>query len=44
MEQEVLEQTKAGSVLNLLRWVSSRKIKETFVAPTDYCYSFLEEK
>jgi 1-pyrroline-5-carboxylate dehydrogenase len=35
---------KAGSILNLLRWVSPRTIKETFVAPTDYRYSFLEEK
>jgi 1-pyrroline-5-carboxylate dehydrogenase len=29
---------KAGSVLNLLRWVSPRSIKETFVPPTDYHY------
>jgi 1-pyrroline-5-carboxylate dehydrogenase len=29
---------KAGSVLNLLRWVSPRSIKETFVPPTDYRY------
>lgn len=29
---------KAGSVLNLLRWVSPRAIKETFVPPTDYRY------
>lgn len=34
---------KAGSVLNLLRWVSPRTIKETFVPPTDYRYPFLEE-
>jgi 1-pyrroline-5-carboxylate dehydrogenase len=34
---------KAGSPLNLLRWVSPRTIKETFVAPTDYKYPFLEE-
>ncbi len=34
---------KAGSVWNLLRWVSNRTIKETFVAPTDYKYPFLEE-
>ncbi|MGZ5242899.1 MAG: L-glutamate gamma-semialdehyde dehydrogenase [Bacteroidia bacterium] len=33
---------KAGSSLNLLRWVSARTIKETFVAPTDYRYPFLE--
>lgn len=32
---------KAGSVLNLLRWVSPRTIKETFVTPTDYRYPFL---
>jgi 1-pyrroline-5-carboxylate dehydrogenase len=34
---------KAGSVLNLLRWVSARAIKETFVPPTDYRYPFMEE-
>ena len=33
---------KAGSVLNLLRWVSPRTIKETFDPPTDYRYPFLE--
>uniref|UniRef100_UPI0035652B1C aldehyde dehydrogenase family protein n=1 Tax=Lutibacter sp. TaxID=1925666 RepID=UPI0035652B1C len=32
---------KAGSVWNLLRWVSNRTIKETFVPPTDYRYPFL---
>ena len=32
---------KAGSALNLLRWVSPRMIKETFVTPTDYRYPFL---
>ena len=32
---------KAGSILNLLRWVSPRTIKETFVPATDYKYSFL---
>jgi len=32
---------KAGSALNLLRWVSPRLIKETFVPPTDYRYPFL---
>jgi 1-pyrroline-5-carboxylate dehydrogenase len=32
---------KAGSYLNLLRWVSPRNIKETFVPPTDYKYPFL---
>ena len=35
---------KAGSALNLLRWVSPRTIKETFVTPTDYRYPFLAEK
>ena len=34
---------KAGSILNLLRWVSPRTIKETFNPPTDYRYPFLEE-
>jgi 1-pyrroline-5-carboxylate dehydrogenase len=34
---------KAGSVWNLLRWVSLRTIKETFVPPTDYSYPFLDE-
>lgn len=34
---------KAGSVLNLYRWVSARTIKETFVPPTDYRYPFLAE-
>ncbi len=33
---------KAGSVLNLLRWVSPRTIKETFVSPTDYRYGWNE--
>jgi 1-pyrroline-5-carboxylate dehydrogenase len=32
---------KAGSVLNLLRWVSPRTVKETFVPPEDYRYPFL---
>lgn len=32
---------KAGSILNLLRWVSPRAIKETFVPATDYRYPFL---
>ncbi|MFT5971004.1 MAG: 1-pyrroline-5-carboxylate dehydrogenase [Flavobacteriales bacterium] len=32
---------KAGSLLNLLRWVSPRTIKETFVTPTNYRYPFL---
>ena len=34
---------KAGSKLNLLRWVSPRIIKETFVSPVDYRYPFLGE-
>ena len=32
---------KAGSVLNLLRWVSPRALKETLVSPKDYKYPFL---
>ncbi len=32
---------KAGSALNLMRWVSVRTIKETLVPPTDYRYPFL---
>lgn len=32
---------KAGSKMNLYRWVSPRLIKETFVSPTDYRYPFL---
>ncbi|MFY7989965.1 MAG: L-glutamate gamma-semialdehyde dehydrogenase [Fluviicola sp.] len=32
---------KAGASMNLLRWVSARTIKETFVPPTDYRYPFL---
>ncbi|MDE3012674.1 MAG: aldehyde dehydrogenase family protein, partial [Gemmatimonadota bacterium] len=34
---------KAGSMFNLLRWVSARSIKENFVSPTDYTYPFLEK-
>ena len=34
---------KAGSVLNLLRWVSPRVIKETFAPPRDYRYPFMSE-
>ena len=34
---------KAGSMQNLLRWVSVRTIKETFVTPEDYRYPFLGE-
>ena len=33
---------KAGSMWNLIRWVSPRTIKETFVPATDYRYPFLE--
>ncbi len=33
---------KAGSALNLLRWVSPRTIKETFVPPTDFAYPFMQ--
>ena len=32
---------KAGSMWNLIRWVSPRTVKETFVPPTDYRYPFL---
>ena len=32
---------KAGSKMNLLRWVSVRSIKETFVSPKDYKYPYL---
>jgi 1-pyrroline-5-carboxylate dehydrogenase len=35
---------KAGSILNLYRWVQPRTIKETFVSPTDYKYPFLGEE
>lgn len=34
---------KAGSMFNLLRWVSARSIKENFVSPTDYTYPFLRK-
>ncbi len=34
---------KAGSMLNLYRWLSARTIKETFNPPTDYQYPFLKE-
>lgn len=33
---------KAGSILNLYRWISPRTIKETLVPPTDYRYPFLQ--
>ena len=35
---------KAGSMINLLRWVSPRTIKETFVAASDYRYPFLDKE
>jgi 1-pyrroline-5-carboxylate dehydrogenase len=35
---------KAGAMINLLRWVSPRTIKETFVPPTDYRYPFLDKE
>lgn len=35
---------KAGSALNLYRWLSARTVKETFVPPTDYRYPFLAEE
>jgi 1-pyrroline-5-carboxylate dehydrogenase len=35
---------KAGSILNLYRWLSPRSIKETFTPPKDYRYSFMQEK
>lgn len=35
---------KAGAKMNLLRWVSARVIKETFVPPTDYRYPFLRNE
>jgi 1-pyrroline-5-carboxylate dehydrogenase len=35
---------KAGSILNLYRWLSARTIKETFNPPTDYHYPFLNDK
>ena len=35
---------KAGSKLNLVRWISARSVKETFSPPTDYRYPFMDEK
>ena len=35
---------KAGSILNLYRWLSARTIKENFIPPTDYRYPFMLEK
>jgi 1-pyrroline-5-carboxylate dehydrogenase len=35
---------KAGSKLNLVRWVSARTVKETFVPPRDYKYPFMQDE
>jgi 1-pyrroline-5-carboxylate dehydrogenase len=35
---------KAGSKLNLVRWVSARTVKETFSPPRDYRYPFMQEE
>jgi len=35
---------KAGSKMNLVRWVSMRTIKENFTPPTDYKYPFMAEE
>ena len=35
---------KAGSMLNLFRWISPRTIKENFVTPSDYRYPFMMEE
>jgi 1-pyrroline-5-carboxylate dehydrogenase len=35
---------KAGSLLNMIRWVSPRTIKETFTPPTDYRYPFMSKE
>lgn len=35
---------KAGSLLNLIRWVSMRTIKENFIPPTDYRYPFMKSE
>jgi len=35
---------KAGSILNLVRWVSPRSIKENFIPPKDYRYPFMKEE
>jgi 1-pyrroline-5-carboxylate dehydrogenase len=35
---------KAGSKLNLVRWVSARTVKETFTPPRDYKYPFMNEE
>lgn len=35
---------KAGSIFNLIRWVSTRTIKENFVPPKDFKYPFMQEE
>ena len=35
---------KAGSIMNLYRWISPRSIKENFTAPTDYRYPYMGEE
>jgi 1-pyrroline-5-carboxylate dehydrogenase len=35
---------KAGSKMNLVRWVSARTVKETLVPPTDFKYPFMAEE
>ncbi len=35
---------RAGSYLNLIRWTSTRTIKETFVPATDFKYPLMEEE
>ena len=35
---------KAGSILNLYRWLSARTIKETFVPAKDYRYPFMQDE
>jgi len=35
---------KSGSIMNMMRWVSPRSIKETFIPPVDYCYPFMTEE
>ena len=35
---------KAGSIINMYRWLSARTIKETFIPATDYRYPFLKDK
>ncbi|MFW6351390.1 MAG: 1-pyrroline-5-carboxylate dehydrogenase, partial [Bacteroidota bacterium] len=35
---------KAGSYLNLLRWISTRSIKEVFVTPVDFRYAYMKDQ